>query len=93
MFKEFDTIFSPTMTYDTPKIYNLLTDPGERENILFPYTWVPGKALPQLTEHARCRNGTSRRSGLTRQTHINRRTEGLDACRNVTILALRPNSH
>ena len=92
MFKELDTIFSPTMTFDTPKVYNLLTDPGERENILFPYTWVPEKALPN-SRSMRCRNGTSRRSGLTRQTHINRRTEGLDACRNVTILALRPNAH
>ncbi len=52
MFKELDTIFNPTMTFDTPRVYNLLTDPGERENILFPYTWVPEKALPQLTEHA-----------------------------------------
>jgi arylsulfatase len=52
LFNELDTIFSPTMTYDTPKVYNLLTDPGERENILFPYTWVALKALPQLTEHA-----------------------------------------
>ncbi len=51
LFNELDTIFSPTMTYDTPKVYNLLTDPGERENILFPNTWVALKALPQLTEH------------------------------------------
>ena len=53
LFKELDTIFSPTMTYDTPKVYNLLTDPGERENVLFPYTWVAEKALPQLAEHAK----------------------------------------
>jgi arylsulfatase len=51
MLKELDTIFSPTMTFDTLRAYNLLTDPGEREGILFPYAWVPGEALPQLTEH------------------------------------------
>jgi len=51
LFKENDTIFSPTMTFDTPKVYNLLNDPGERENVLFPFTWVAEKALPQLTEH------------------------------------------
>jgi len=33
-------------------MYNLLTDPGECENVLFPYTWVEEKAPPQLTEHA-----------------------------------------
>jgi hypothetical protein len=47
MLKELDTIFSPTMTFDTLRAYNLLTDPGEREGILFPYAWVPGEALPQ----------------------------------------------
>ncbi|MEE8156305.1 MAG: arylsulfatase [Phycisphaerales bacterium] len=52
MFKELDTIFSPTMTFDTPRIYNLLIDPGETLNVLFPYTWVPEKALPQLIRHA-----------------------------------------
>jgi arylsulfatase len=52
LFSELDTIFSPTLTYDTPRIYNLLNDPGERENVLFPNTWVAEKALPQLTEHA-----------------------------------------
>ena len=52
LFDELDTIFSPTLNYDTPKVYNLLNDPGERENVLFPYTWVAAKALPQLTEHA-----------------------------------------
>ena len=51
LFNENDTIFSPTRTFDTPRVYNLLNDPGERENVLFPYTWVAEKALPQLTEH------------------------------------------
>ncbi len=51
LFDENATIFSETKKYDTPKIYNLLNDPAERENVLFPYTWVAEKALPQLTEH------------------------------------------
>ncbi len=36
-----------------PKVYNLMTDPGKRLNVLFPNTWVLQKALPQLTEHAK----------------------------------------
>lgn len=51
LFNENDTVFSPTRTFSTPNVYNLLNDPGERENVLFPYTWVAEKALPQLTEH------------------------------------------
>lgn len=51
LFKENATIFSPTETFDTPRVYNLLNDPGERDNVLFPYTWVAEKALPQLGEH------------------------------------------
>jgi len=51
LFSENETIFSPTMNYDTPRVYNLLNDPGELENVLFPYTWVAEKALPQLTRH------------------------------------------
>ncbi len=34
-----------------PRLYNLLTDPQERENVLFPHTWVPKAALGQLGEH------------------------------------------
>lgn len=51
LFKENATVFSPTETFDTPRVYNLLNDPGERDNVLFPYTWVAEKALPQLGEH------------------------------------------
>ena len=50
-FKEQDTIFSETRTYGTPRVYNLLTDPQESENVLFPHTWVPKAALGQLAEH------------------------------------------
>lgn len=52
MFKENAGIFSPTETYDTPRVYNLLNDPHERNNVLFPNTWVAEKAIPQLYEHA-----------------------------------------
>jgi arylsulfatase len=35
-----------------PRLYNLINDPQERDNVLFPHTWVPKAALPQLVEHA-----------------------------------------
>ena len=50
-FKEQDTIFSEKRTYGTPRVYNLLADPQESENVLFPHTWVPKAALVQLGEH------------------------------------------
>jgi arylsulfatase len=37
--------------YTMPRVYNLYDDPQERNNILFPHTWVPKAALPQLEEH------------------------------------------
>ena len=37
--------------YTMPRVYNLINDPHERDNILFPHTWVPKAALPQLEEH------------------------------------------
>ena len=50
-FKEQDTVFSETRSYGTPRVYNLLTDPGERENVLFPHTWVTKGALTHLADH------------------------------------------
>jgi arylsulfatase len=50
-FKEQDTIFSETREYGMPRLYNLYSDPQERENVLFPHTWVPKAALGQLGEH------------------------------------------
>ena len=50
-FKEQDTVFSETRTYGTPRVYNLLTDPRESQNVLFPHTWVPKAALGRLSEH------------------------------------------
>jgi len=37
--------------YTMPRAYNLLSDPQESDNVLFPHTWVPKAALPQLEEH------------------------------------------
>lgn len=51
-FKELDSVFGKTMEYGMPRVYNLLTDPQERENVLFPNTWVPKAALGQLADHA-----------------------------------------
>ena len=50
-FKEQDAWNSEMITYTMPRVYNLLTDPQERDNVLFPNTWVPKAALPQLEEH------------------------------------------
>jgi arylsulfatase len=51
-FKEQDTIFDETKSYGMPRVYNLLKDPGETLNVLFPETWVPKAALGQLGQHA-----------------------------------------
>jgi arylsulfatase A-like enzyme len=50
--KEQESVFGATASYGMPRVYNLLTDPQERENVLFPNTWVPQAALGQLAEHA-----------------------------------------
>ena len=50
-FKEQDSAFDQTHTYTMPRVYNLLNDPQERDNVLFPHTWVPKAALGQLEEH------------------------------------------
>ncbi len=50
--KEQDTIFSGTVNYGLARVYNLLKDPGETQNVLFPETWVPRAALGQLGAHA-----------------------------------------
>ena len=46
-----EMLFSETRSYEIPRVYNLLSDPQERENVLFPHTWVPKAALGQLAEH------------------------------------------
>ena len=50
-FKEQETLFSETRSYGIPRLYNLHTDPQERENVLFPNTWVPKAALGVLGGH------------------------------------------
>jgi len=37
--------------YTMPRAYNLMNDPQEKDNVLFPHTWVPKAALPQMVEH------------------------------------------
>ena len=46
MFKDFDTIFNPIMTFDTLRVYNLFADPDDRGNFLLPYAWALGKVFP-----------------------------------------------
>jgi arylsulfatase len=50
-FKEQDTWNTILRTYTMPRVYNLMNDPQEKDNVLFPHTWVPKAALPQLEEH------------------------------------------
>jgi len=50
-FKEQDAWNTILRTYTMPRLYNLMNDPQERDNVLFPHTWVPKAALPQLGEH------------------------------------------
>ena len=38
-------------SYTMPRVYNLYDDPQERNNVLFPHTWVPKAALKQLEQH------------------------------------------
>ena len=38
-------------TYTMPRLYDLNSDPQEKNNVLFPHTWVPKVALRQLEEH------------------------------------------
>jgi arylsulfatase len=50
-FKEQDGWNTILRSYTMPRVYNLLNDPQERDNVLFPHTWVPKAALPLLEEH------------------------------------------
>ncbi len=50
-FKEQHAWNSRMDTYTMPRLYNLYTDPQEKNNVLFPNTWVPKAALVELTEH------------------------------------------
>jgi arylsulfatase len=50
-FKEQDSWNDVMRTLTMPRVYNLLADPQERDNVLFPHTWIPKAALGQLEEH------------------------------------------
>jgi len=50
-FKEQDAWNTVLRTYTMPRVYNLLNDPQELDNVLFPHTWVLKASLPQLEEH------------------------------------------
>jgi arylsulfatase len=51
-FRELDSVFGQIQEFGMPRVYNLLSDPRESENVLFPNTWVPKAALGQLGVHA-----------------------------------------
>ena len=51
LFKELPTPFGEIHEYQSPKLFNVLNDPQEAENTLFPNLWVPKAALPQLEQH------------------------------------------
>ncbi len=52
-FKEQSTWNAELREYTMPRVYNLIKDPQEEDNVLFPHTWVPKAALPQLDEHVK----------------------------------------
>ena len=49
--KEQAMLSDETKSYGMPRLYNLYQDPGERENVLFPHTWVPKAAMDYLKKH------------------------------------------
>ena len=51
VFKGRGLAFSEVREYTSPRVYNLLNDPREGDNVLFPNTWVPKAALPHLAKH------------------------------------------
>ncbi|MDH3814154.1 MAG: arylsulfatase [Acidobacteriota bacterium] len=50
-FKEQDAWNTILRTYGMPRVYNLINDPREHDDVLFPHTWVLKAGLPQLQEH------------------------------------------
>ncbi|MEP4149261.1 MAG: arylsulfatase [Halioglobus sp.] len=49
--KEQDAWNTPMRSYTMPRVYNLINDPMEKDNVIFPHTWVLKAGLPQLEEH------------------------------------------
>jgi len=50
-FKEQDAWNTTLRTLTMPRVYNLMNDPQEHDNVIFPNTWVLKVGLPQLDEH------------------------------------------
>ena len=50
--KEQDSWHSVLRNYPIGRLYNLMTDPQERDNVIFPHGWVLGGMGPLLAEHA-----------------------------------------
>jgi arylsulfatase len=50
-FKEQDAWNTILRSYAMPRVYNLINDPREHDDVLFPHTWVLKAGLPQLEEH------------------------------------------
>jgi len=50
-FNEQDAWNTVLRTYTMPRVYNLMNDPRELDDVLFPHTWVLKAALPQLEAH------------------------------------------
>ena len=50
-FNEQDAWNTVMRTYTMPRVFNLISDPREQDNVLFPHTWVLKRGLPQLEEH------------------------------------------
>jgi arylsulfatase len=50
-FREQDAWNTIMRTYTMPRVVNLISDPQEQDNVLFPHTWVLKAGLPQLEDH------------------------------------------
>lgn len=50
-FKEQDSAFGEVRTYSLPRVYNLLTDPQERNNVLLPNSWVLKAGFSLFKDH------------------------------------------
>ncbi len=51
-FKEQNGWNGELRTYTMPRLYNLMSDPQEKDNVLFPHTWVGKASFGMLEEHA-----------------------------------------
>jgi arylsulfatase len=50
-FKTQETWNTVMQSYNMPLVYNLMSDPQEKDNVIFPHTWVPKPALTLLEKH------------------------------------------